>query len=94
METVDRRAMTIAVYPILLERIAAGMTASAVDNVIAATAEGYAFPTNLDRDQPIDGLSPPSQADILRAALSGTWTPDQLSSELDVHHRRHTTDPR
>ena len=94
METVDRRAMTLAVYPILLERIAAGMTASAVESVIAATAEGYAFPTNLDRDQPIDGLSPPSQADILRAALSGTWTPDQLSSELDVHHRRHTTDPR
>ena len=55
METVDRRAMTIAVYPILLERIAEGMTASAVENVVAATAEGYAFPTNLDRDQPVDG---------------------------------------
>ncbi len=92
METVDRRAMTVAVYPILLERITAGLPQRAVDNVIAATAEGYAFPTNLDRDQPLDGLTPPSQSDVLRTAVDNAWTLDQLSAELDAHdHRRHTT---
>ena len=92
METVDRQAMTTAVYPILLERIAAGMPERAVNNVIAATAEGYAFPTNLDRDQPLDGLTPRSQADVLRAALDGVETLDQLSSELDAHQRRRATE--
>jgi ectoine hydroxylase-related dioxygenase (phytanoyl-CoA dioxygenase family) len=92
MESVDRQAMTIAVYPILLERIAAGMLMRAVDNVVAATADGYPFPTNLDRDQPIDGLTPTSQADILRAALRAAWSPDQLRTELDAHRRRRTTE--
>jgi ectoine hydroxylase-related dioxygenase (phytanoyl-CoA dioxygenase family) len=94
METVDRQSMTIAVYPILLERIAAGMPKRAVDNVIAATAEGYAFPTNLDRDQPLDGLTPRSQADLLRSALDAAATLDQLSSELDAHYRRRATETR
>ncbi len=92
METVDRQAMTTAVYPILLERIAAGMPERAVNNVIAATAEGYAFPTNLDRDQPLDGLTPRSQADVLRAALDAVETLDQLSSDLDAHQRRRATE--
>lgn len=92
METVDRQAMTIAIYPLLLERIAAGMPKRAVDNVIAATAEGYAFPTNLDRDQPLDGLTPRSQADVLRSALDATATPDRLSVELDAHRRRRATE--
>ena len=58
MESVDRRAMTEAIYPTLHRRVAAGMPQRAVDYVIAATAEGYPFPTNLDRDQPVDGLTP------------------------------------
>jgi ectoine hydroxylase-related dioxygenase (phytanoyl-CoA dioxygenase family) len=92
METVDRRAMTSAVYPILLERVAGGLRQGAVDNVIAATAEGYPFPTNLDRDQPVDGLTPRSQADVVRAALAEAWTPDQLRFELVAHEHRRTAD--
>ena len=86
--------MTPAVYPILLERIAGGLRPGAVDNVIAATAEGYPFPTNLDRDQPVDGLTPRSQADVVRAALAEAWTPDQLSFELVAHEHRRTADER
>jgi ectoine hydroxylase-related dioxygenase (phytanoyl-CoA dioxygenase family) len=40
--------------------------ARTLHNVVAASAEGYAFPTNLDRDQPIDGLAPETQADLVR----------------------------
>ena len=67
METVDRVAICEALYPVL--RTYPGN----VGNVIAATAEGYAFPTNLDRDQPIDGLAPPTQADLVRRALAEGW---------------------
>jgi hypothetical protein len=42
-------------------------------NVVAASAEGYAFPTNLDRDQPVDGMAPPTQADLVRRALAERW---------------------
>ena len=59
METVDRVAMCRALFPVLLEKKAAGASESDLDNVIAASAEGYAFPTNLDRDQPIDGTRTP-----------------------------------
>ena len=68
METVDRVAMCRALFPVLLEQKAAGVPDSELDNVIAASAEGYAFPTNLDRDQPIDGLAPQTQADLVRQA--------------------------
>ena len=54
MESIDRARMIDAVYPTLLRLT----DPAAVENVIAATAEGYAFPTNLDRDQPIGGWHP------------------------------------
>jgi ectoine hydroxylase-related dioxygenase (phytanoyl-CoA dioxygenase family) len=92
MESVDRRAMTEAVYPVLLRRVTDGLSPGAVDRVIAATAEGYPFPTNLDRDQPIDGLTPPSQADVLRKALDEAWSVERLSSVLASHGRRRETE--
>ncbi len=59
METVDRSAMSIALLPALQSMAHGGASATAIGNVIAACAEGYAFPTNLDLDQPTDGLAPP-----------------------------------
>lgn len=64
METVDREAVVNAVYPVLLRRKAAGVGERWLEQVVAASAEGYPFPTNLDRDPPVDGLAPPSQADV------------------------------
>jgi ectoine hydroxylase-related dioxygenase (phytanoyl-CoA dioxygenase family) len=94
METVDRRAMTLAVYDALLARVDAGLVPEAVEHVVAATAEGYAFPTNLDRDQPLDGLSPPAQADVLRAALHARWPLARLRSELEAQDRRRSSGSR
>jgi hypothetical protein len=57
--------------------------------VVAAAAEGYAFPTNLDRDQPIGGLAPQTQAELLRQALSEEWdTPQFTKVLLDQQERR------
>ncbi len=84
MESVDRTAMCLALYPELL-----GMDDQvALGNVIAASAEGYAFPTDLDLDQPIEGLAPPSQADVLRRAVAERWPADRLRAALSDHASR------
>lgn len=82
METVDREAVANAVYPVLLKRKAEGVRQQWLDTVIAASAEGYPFPTNLDSDPPVDGLAPPSQADLVRRALREDWTPEHLRDAL------------
>ncbi|GAA2664504.1 phytanoyl-CoA dioxygenase family protein [Streptomyces vastus] len=82
METVDREAVANAVYPVLLKRKAEGARQEWLDTVIAACAEGYPFPTNLDSDPPVDGLAPPSQADLVRRALGEDWTPEHLRDAL------------
>jgi ectoine hydroxylase-related dioxygenase (phytanoyl-CoA dioxygenase family) len=87
MESIDRARMVNAVYPTLL-----GLTdPAAVENVIAVTAEGYAFPTNLDRDQPIGGLAPQSQADLVRVALAEAWSAERLEAALADHATRRLT---
>jgi ectoine hydroxylase-related dioxygenase (phytanoyl-CoA dioxygenase family) len=88
METVDREAVVDAVYPVLLKRKAEGVGARWLEQVVAASAEGYPFPTNLDRDPPVDGLAPPSQADVVRRALREEWTPEALRAELRAGRAR------
>ncbi|MGW2643125.1 phytanoyl-CoA dioxygenase family protein [Streptomyces sp. NPDC001348] len=82
METVDREAVVNAVYPVLLERKAQGVGEAWLERVVAASAEGYPFPTDLDSDPPVDGLAPPSQADLVRRALREERTPETLREEL------------
>lgn len=81
MESIDRTAMCKALYPALL---ASDLTDAQTAHAIAATAEGYSFPTNLDRDPPIGGLAPKSQAALLHEALAARWPPDQLNKALDT----------
>lgn len=82
METVDREAVVNAVFPVLLKRKAEGVGEEWLEHVIAASAEGCPFPTNLDSDPPVEGLAPPSQADLVRRAVREEWTPDALRDEL------------
>ena len=92
MEAVDRSAMSVAVLPALLAMADDGASPAMIANVIAAGAEGYAFPTNLDLDQPADGLAPPTQADILTRAVTEGWSRQQLQTELEAWSaRRHYT---
>ncbi|MFJ2237223.1 phytanoyl-CoA dioxygenase family protein [Streptomyces sp. NPDC087859] len=88
METVDRETVTNAVYPVLLRRASEGAGEEWLENVIAASAEGYPFPTNLDSDPPVDGLAPPTQADLVRRALRERWTPRTLRDELRASAER------
>ena len=82
MEAVDRTAMSLALFPVLRDSYDAGAAPSFIANVIAACAEGYSFPTNLDRDQPVDGLAPPTQAQILTRAVTEGWPAARLETEL------------
>lgn len=89
MEALDRTAMMRAVYPTLRAMKAAGRPHQDLVNVVVATAEGYAFPTNLDSDQPIGSLAPPSQVDTVLAALADDLTAEELGVALrDQNERR------
>ncbi len=92
METVDRTAMANALYPRLRELKASGTPERILRNVIAASAEGYSFPTNLDRDQPLGGMAPETQAQLLRRALESGLPAAELAAELDAQQRRRLTD--
>lgn len=92
LESVDREQMSNAIYPVLLARKAAGWSDHELKTVIAACAEGYAFPTNLDRDPPIKGLAPQSQADFVWQALASDQTAEQLRKELAALAERQKTD--
>jgi ectoine hydroxylase-related dioxygenase (phytanoyl-CoA dioxygenase family) len=91
MEAVDRGKVSRLVYPILQARKASGLDPSSLDNAIAAAAEGYPFPTNLDLDQPIGGLTPLAQADLLRRALAEGWPAEKVNVELDAYAQRRLT---
>jgi ectoine hydroxylase-related dioxygenase (phytanoyl-CoA dioxygenase family) len=83
MESMDRTAMTAALYPVLRRLSAeAALSAEAVAHAVAACAEGYAFPTNLDRDPPIGGLAPKSQQDLTHEALTGGWDAERFRTAL------------
>ena len=92
METVDRSRVVRAVYPVLRARRAAGVDAAMIGNAVAASAEGYPFPTNLDRDANVGGLTPLSQAELVTRALADDEEPDALAATLDAYERRHRTD--
>ncbi|HWM20770.1 MAG TPA: phytanoyl-CoA dioxygenase family protein [Ilumatobacteraceae bacterium] len=82
MESVDREAMSNALFPAFVNRARAGVPEAVLRNAIAASAEGYSFPTNLDRDQPIGGLAPETQAELVWRAVTEAWAPAQLRTEL------------
>jgi ectoine hydroxylase-related dioxygenase (phytanoyl-CoA dioxygenase family) len=85
MESVDRARMVKALYPALLAAKADGSLADRVlANVVASSAEGYSFPTNLDNDPPIGGLAPKTQAAIMLEALAAGTTPDAFNTAIDA----------
>ena len=87
MENVDRERVVLAIYPELLAR---GDDPRA-EIALRSAAEGYPFPTNLDRDPPVGGLAPPSQADIVRGALRERRSVEDLRGALEEYATRRET---
>src|SRR5476649_2017781 len=92
MEVLDRRSMCEAVYPVLRERRALGrMSDAEATAAIASCAEGYPFPTDLDRNPPVGGLAPESQRDLMQRALDEDWEPARFTNALNEHASRSRT---
>jgi ectoine hydroxylase-related dioxygenase (phytanoyl-CoA dioxygenase family) len=89
METVNRDRMTRRLYPALQALRADGTLAEdEADRALAACAEGYAFPTDLDLDPPLGGLAPESPQAVARRALREGWSVAQLGELLDTMVQR------
>ncbi|MCQ0987267.1 phytanoyl-CoA dioxygenase family protein [Jiella marina] len=92
METVDRSRMVKALYPALkTARETDALQEGGIRNAVAASAEGYAFPTNLDRDPPVGGLAPKTQAARMLEALAEGMDPQAFTAEIAAYdERRHS----
>jgi ectoine hydroxylase-related dioxygenase (phytanoyl-CoA dioxygenase family) len=89
MESLNRLEMCEITYPVLAEKAQqADWNTRDTRNVVAACAEGYSFPTNLDSDQPIGGLAPITQAEVMLAALQRGASADEATADLRAQYRR------
>lgn len=89
MEYLDRVKMIRAIYPSLKQcQVNRVLTSQEIQAVIAATADGYAFPTNLDLDPPVDGIAPQSQQDIVCKSLAQNRSMVELSALLAAQRCR------
>ena len=69
---------------------AAGRPQRDLLNAVVATAEGYPFPTNLDRDQPIGSLAPPSSGRHRARRAGRRPQPEELDVALRDQDERRT----
>jgi ectoine hydroxylase-related dioxygenase (phytanoyl-CoA dioxygenase family) len=84
METIDRTQMCKLLYPHALNaKDTNALTARELCAAIAATGEGYSFPTNLDRDPPKGGLAPETQAAYFARALKHGVAASDFNAHLD-----------
>jgi ectoine hydroxylase-related dioxygenase (phytanoyl-CoA dioxygenase family) len=89
METINNSAMVEAVYPLLLARMKAGTIGERqVQDTIAAAADGYSFPTNLDSDPPLGGKAPETGQQLLHRALAEEWPLERLRAEMVAYAGR------
>ncbi len=75
--------------PLLANHLRLGsLSEREIDCVVAATAEGYPFPANLDIDSPLSGMAPPSPQDLMRQALAEGWTIERFATEIEAQADR------
>jgi ectoine hydroxylase-related dioxygenase (phytanoyl-CoA dioxygenase family) len=92
MESVDRTRMSAALYRALLALRAEGkLTLEQSGCAVAACAEGYSFPTNLDRDPPLGGIAPQTQQALMMQALAEQWEPEAFVEALEAQAWRRMT---
>lgn len=83
MELLDKARMSIAVYP-ELQKLQSSVDWSEAKTkfVIAATAEGYSFPANMEFEPPTSGLAPPSQQDLFIRCLREGDSPESFREKV------------
>ena len=90
IEIIDRAGMCRALLTPLAALVTGGaLSREEADAVVAATAEGYAYPTNLDMDPPAPGsLAPTSLATLMRQALAEGIGDDEFAATLEGWEQR------
>ncbi|MGE4610906.1 MAG: phytanoyl-CoA dioxygenase family protein [Paracoccaceae bacterium] len=89
METVDRKTMSEQLFPAIAKLQGESELAPAeIDAAVAACAEGYSFPTNLDRDPPLGGLAPETQQALFHRAIAEKWTLESFVGALQKQAER------
>ncbi|KAL4889367.1 phytanoyl-CoA dioxygenase family protein [Aspergillus ambiguus] len=85
METVDVVPVVERVWDVLKARhdAAGGRVDEALENAVLAIADGYPFPTNLDKRPPApSGMAPESEQEIILRGLKEGWTTERAVAEL------------
>ncbi len=91
METIDRAKMCVLTYPIAAKYFDdQTLSISEIKAAIAATAEGYSFPTNLDNDPPVGGLAPETQQALFLRALESKMDKAEFENQLKLMESRKT----
>lgn len=89
LEVIDRLAMSKTLYEPLTKAVAEGRLDDAqLKAVIAASAEGYSFPTNLDSDPPVGGLAPESQNALMSRAIATGMSKEDFFAALEAQNAR------
>ncbi|CRG91386.1 hypothetical protein PISL3812_08434 [Talaromyces islandicus] len=94
MESVDSLPIIERCWDILVEKYAAaaadnkGFEALALSSLVQAIADGYPFPTNLDKRPPApSGMAPESEQELLVRGLEGGWTRARVVDEMERMRR-------
>lgn len=83
MEMIDTHPLINLTWHGLAEMFKKEGLSDKVKAFVGNVAEGYPFPTNLDRRLPeTAGMAPSSEQDLLIKGLKGSWTKDYLLGEL------------
>lgn len=84
METIHTLPLIDACYDQLVEMYKRDGESPQLKALVAAVAEGYPFPTNLDRNPPRqNGMAPASQQEVITLALRDGKTKAQVTEELE-----------
>lgn len=85
MEKVNHVKVMEAIYPTLLSK---HLSDEQLQAIVAASGEGYSFPTNLDTDPPLGGLVPKTQQQLLLEALQQRCSAEEFTRQLDIHESK------
>ena len=91
METIDRAKMCVLTYPKAFKHFNdQTLSISEIKAAVAATAEGYSFPTNLDNDPPKGGLAPETQQALFVRALESGMDKIEFEKQLKLMENKKT----
>ena len=91
METINRTKMCMLTYPhATMHFNEETLSIEQIKAAIAATAEGYSFPTNLDNDPPKGGLAPETQQALFLRALKSKMNQVEFDNQLKLMNTKRT----